>query len=221
MTAKKACWQSGRDGNFNPSVTNVAEPHGDVPQSTILTGQMPGKEERMDDYGRGLTAGNEASCESAEHHGDERQPPDIVKRAFEAFKRENPEMDATAFEDSRVAISHEGVVHVNVDVLEKCFDLDRDTIDSLTALQFWSHPVLDALDAFPPRVQLEEEDYWIYDDVKAWVINYRHVFAVRVVQANVPKALAVFDEWVKEKQCPAWCWETIFVEPIPVVHEDE
>jgi len=45
-----------RSGKSNSCVTNIAEPHGDVQPSTTLTGQMPGKEDRMSDYGRGLKA---------------------------------------------------------------------------------------------------------------------------------------------------------------------
>jgi len=165
-----------------------------------------------------LAAGNEASCESEidEHHGDEQQPPEVVIRALEAFKRENPEMDATAFDDGKIVISDDGIVHVNVDVLEKRFDLNRDAIDNLEVLHYWSHPNVDPLGPFPAPVQLGDEDYWRFDDVKAWVINYRHIFAVRVVQADVSKALAIFDEWVKEKQCSAWGWQTIFVQPTEV-----
>jgi hypothetical protein len=198
-----------RGGNFNPSVTNIAEPHGDS------TWHTPERRSRMSDHERD-DAGNEASRGNdsvndsvAEYHGAGQQPPDAVICALEAFKRENPEMDATAFEDGSVAISDDGVVHVDVDVLEEHFDLNSDAIDNLTALQFWSHPKLEHLGPFPAPVQIGEEDYWRFDDVKAWVINCRHVFVVRVVQADVSQALAIFDEWVKEKKCSAWCWETL------------
>jgi hypothetical protein len=210
--------ESDRSGKPNACATNIAEPHGDVQPSAILTGQMPEKEGRMSDYERGSNAGNEASCgnDNDEHRSDEQQVHDAVKRALEAFKRENPEIDVIAFEKGNnaiscnVAISCEGVVHVNVDVLEKCFELDRDTIDDMTALQFFSNPVLDTIDAFPARVRLEGKDYWTFNDVKAWVINYRHACAVRVVSTDVSRALAIFDEWREEKQYPAWCWATIF-----------
>ena len=68
-TAKQSQRKSNKGGEIQSPMSNVAELHGDTQQSTILTGQMPGKEDRMSDYGQGLAAGNVASCgnDNAEH----------------------------------------------------------------------------------------------------------------------------------------------------------
>jgi hypothetical protein len=135
----------------------------------------------------------------------------------EAVEWKNPKMlldKAFAPKKSKLTHTNKGVALADADVLEECFDLTRDAIDNLTALQFWSNPVLDTLDAFPAPVQVKGDangkDYWVFDEVKTWVINFRHACAVRVVSADVSRALAIFAEWRDEKQYPPWCWETIF-----------
>jgi hypothetical protein len=65
-----------RSGKSNACVTSIAEPHGDVQATTILTGYTPERRSRMSDHERD-DAGNEASRGNdsvAEYHGTVNTP---------------------------------------------------------------------------------------------------------------------------------------------------
>ena len=110
-----------------------------------------------------------------------------------------------------IVTTEEGVVLANAKVLEERFDLTRRALDNVrTFMKLWYHPDFEAYGAFPDPIQIKGRDYWELDAVEKWVTNYKHVCAIRVITANVPRALAFFSEWIKENKYPPWCWGTIF-----------
>ena len=159
------------------------------------------------EHGRTASAGRE------DEMTQEQAAPSSEEQAEQATTMTR--CNAFAFEFSGGILVHtdQWGVLADVAVLEGCFDLTRDAIDDLSALQNWYHPAFEAHGEFPDAIHINGTDYWVFADVAEWVINFRHVCAVRVVHADVFRALGIFEEWLENEQCPPWSWNTILGSP--------
>jgi len=143
---------------------------------------------------RGNATGNVASCESnnaVEHHGDARgQTPSIpvgekgksmskrkrkvgctVESVEQQIPKEASAYIANAYEKGSIVTTDQGVTLVDEEFLAPVLYLTRDAKDRLSEIEYCFHLILETLRAFPAPIRFSEKDYWVLDDVGAWIIN--------------------------------------------------